>query len=146
MSLAVEAGGVEVDEHRLVSPEDDVLRLHVPVDGADGVEHPQGLADLFDDFLGLFLRKEGSLQQKAQGIPLDELLDDQIFLPLRGHLVDGGQVGAGVFQQLFVDLRVAGEAAEDEALAGDLVSDEPDTAPGALLEHPEGVVFLPQRV
>ena len=42
----MQPGGVKVDEHRLRAPEHNVLRLHIPVDGADGVEDPQGLADL----------------------------------------------------------------------------------------------------
>ena len=33
-------GGVKVDEHRLVSPEDHILRLHIPVDGSQAVEDP----------------------------------------------------------------------------------------------------------
>ena len=77
----VEPGGVEVDEDGLASPEDDVVRLYVPVDCPQGVEHPQGPADLSDDLPGLLRGEQGVLEEKVQRVPLDVLLQDQMLLP-----------------------------------------------------------------
>lgn len=100
----VEPGGVEVDEDGIVTPENDIFRLDIPVHGTDGVQHPQRPANLPDDFFRLFRRKEGVLEQKAQSIPLDELLQHQIVPILLGNFVNDGQVGTGVLQQTGIDL------------------------------------------
>ena len=94
----MQAGGIKVDEHRLISPEDDILRLHIPVDCADGVEDPQGMAHLNDHFFGLLRGKKSALQQKAQGIARDKFLHHQVFAPQARHLKHRGQIGTGVVQ------------------------------------------------
>ena len=54
----VEPGGVKVDENGVPAPQNDVLRLDVPMDGAYGVQDPQCLTDLCDDVLRLPDRKK----------------------------------------------------------------------------------------
>ena len=141
----MEPGGIEVDEHGLRPPQDDVFRLHVPVDGADGVEHPQGSAHLPDDLPGLIGGEEGVLQQKAQGVAFDELLHHQVVPVLLSHLIDGGQVGTGVVQELLIHLRIAGKLPEDEALPGAFVADEADAAPGTFFDEAHQLIFLRQN-
>ena len=92
----VKPGGVKVQKHRLGPAQDDMLGLDVPMDRTDGVEHPQGPAHLGDDLFGLRRGKEGVLHQKTQGVPLYVFLQDQILLALNGHLIHGGEIGAGV--------------------------------------------------
>ena len=65
--INVRKGGVKIDQHRFASPQDDVIRLDVPVDGGQTVEHPQRAAQLDDDLPGLIGRKKGAFQQEAKG-------------------------------------------------------------------------------
>ena len=116
-----------------MAPQNHVLRLDVPVDGGHGVEHPQPLTQMLDNLPGLRLGKQGVFQQKVQGVPLNKLLNHQIFPILLRHLVDHRQVAAGAVQQLPVDLPVAGKTAENELPAALPVPDELHAAPGALL-------------
>ena len=142
----VQPGGVKVDEHRLIPPQDDVFRLHIPVDRPDGVEHPQGPAHLNDDLPGLLGREQGPLQQKPQSVALYVLLQHQIVRLVYRHLVYGGQVGTGVVQQLLIDLRIAGKLAQDELFSGGFVADQADAAPGALFQRVHQFKLCVQRV
>ena len=126
----VDPGGVEVDEHRVRTPEEPIPRLDVPVDGGHGVKHPQGLAQQPDDLPGLRRRAQGVLEQKVQDVPLDVLLNDDILsIPLR-RLIDQGQAAAGAARQLPVDRAIFGEAAEDELLAAFPAADQAHAALG----------------
>lgn len=50
----------------LVPPQDDIIRLHVPVDGPQVMEHPQGPAELRHDLSGLLRREQRAFQQEVQ--------------------------------------------------------------------------------
>lgn len=142
----VEPGGVEVNEDGIVTSENDIFRLDIPVHGTDGVQHPQCPANLPDDFFRLFRRKEGVLEQKAQSIPLDELLQHQIVPILLGNFVNDGQVGTGVLQQTGIDLCIAGKTAENVKLPRGFVPDGPHTAPGTFFDQPDGLKFRFQSI
>ena len=146
MGLLVEPGGVKVDEDGVLPPEDHIFRLDVPVDSGQRMEDPQPPADLLYDPPGLLGGKQAFPQKKAQGIPLDKLLQHQIVhLPHR-HLIHRGQVGAGDLQQLLIDLRVPCEPPEDELPPGGLMADGAHAAPGTLLEQGNFLVFRLNRL
>ena len=126
--------------------ENDIFRLDILVHGTDGVQHPQRPANLPDDFFRLFRRKEGVLEQKAQSIPLDELLQHQIVPILLGNFVNDGQVGTGVLQQTGIDLCIAGKTAENVKLPRGFVPDGPHTAPGTFFDQPDGLKFRFQSI
>ena len=136
---------VEVDEDGLVPPEDDVVRLYVPVDCPQGVEHPQGPADLSDDLPGLLRGEQGVLEEKVQRVPLDVLLQDQMLLPLGGHLQGDREVGAGVMEQLLVDLGIAGKMPQHKRFSVCPVPDQVYAAPVALLHPPDRLIFCLQN-
>lgn len=142
----VEPGGIKVNEDGIVPAEDDVFRLDIPVHGADGVQHPQRPADLPDDFFRLLRRKECVLEQKAQSIPLDELLQHQVVPILLGNFVNDGQVGTGILQQTGIDLCVAGKTAENVKLPRGFVPDGLHTAPGTFFDQPDGLKFCFQSI
>ena len=83
---------------------------------------------------------------KAQVVPLDELLDHQVFPILFRRLHYQGPVWAGAAQQFLVHLSVPAELAEDELLAGIPVPDEADAAPGALLQQADLLIFVSEDV
>lgn len=97
----VQPGGVKVDQHSLPFPEDDVFRLDVPVDRANGMQYPQGLTELDDDVLGLVRGEPGGLQKKIQGVPLNEFLQHQDLTVLLRRLQNFRDVPAGI---LFVQI------------------------------------------
>lgn len=49
----LDTGGIKVDEHRFLPPQDYIFRLDIPVDSAHGLEHPQRLTQLENDLPGL---------------------------------------------------------------------------------------------
>ena len=65
----VKPGGVEVDEDGIVTPENDIFRLDIPVHGTDGVQHPQRPANLPDDFFVSSGEKRASWSKKPRVSP-----------------------------------------------------------------------------
>ena len=128
------SGGVKVDEHRLVFPEDHVFGLHIPVNGSKGVQCPQSRADLSAEPPGLLLGEDVGPQQCRQGIALNVLLQHRHVSIFLTHLQNFRQVGTGDLQKLPVNLSVALISSEYEAFSGLLVAQQPDAAPGAGFE------------
>lgn len=141
----VEPGGVEVDEDGIVTPENDIFRLDIPVHGTDGVQHPQRPANLPDDFFVSSGEKRASWSKKPR-VSLDELLQHQIVPILLGNFVNDGQVGTGVLQQTGIDLCIAGKTAENVKLPRGFVPDGPHTAPGTFFDQPDGLKFRFQSI
>ena len=138
----VEPGGIKIDEDRLRSPQDDILRLHIPMNSADGVEHPQCPTHLYGNLAGLFRGKERILQQKSQGIPLNKFLQHQVFPVFLCHLVYGGQIWAGIVQKFPVNFRISGKVVQNKFLSCGLMLDQAYAAPGTLLHYPDLLILF----
>lgn len=61
-------GDVEVDEHKLAAPENDVFRLDIPVDDARLVQRREGVAELAED-VRRRLRRQPFSRRKARVSP-----------------------------------------------------------------------------
>lgn len=142
MGRLVQPGGVKVDQHRIPPPENDVFRLYVPVDRADGVQHPQGLAELEGDVPGLVRRKLGNSQKRIQGISLNKFLQHQDLAILLRRLQNFREVPAGIAHELSVDLSAAKEAVKNEKPSRLFVTEEKRAAPRILLQGADLFKFL----
>ena len=98
------AGSVKVDEYRLAAPYNHIFRLDVPMHRAQGVQHPQGVAELKSDLPCLCGGKARSGQKEGKGISL------YVFFQHRHHAVplcclhDFRKISAGNGKQLSIHL------------------------------------------
>ena len=91
----IRRGGVKVKEEGGPASEKDIPWLHIPMDNASVMEHPQSAADLPGYVRSLFWRKGPPiLQQEGEGVPLDVLLQNQNMAVLLRRLGNSREIGA----------------------------------------------------
>ena len=105
------------------------------------MEHPQGLADLGDNFPGLLCGEQGVLEQKVQRVPLDVLLQNQVLLSPGGHLQGDREVGASVLEQLLIYLGISSKVPQHKRFSVCPAPDQIYAAPVALLHLPNQFIF-----
>ena len=77
--------------------------------------------------------------------PLDILLQNQVLLPLGGHLQGDREMGAGVMEQLLIDLGIAGKMPQHKGFSVCPVPDQVYAAPVTLLHPANQFVFCLQN-
>lgn len=128
-------GGVKVDQHRIATPQQDVLRLDIPVDDPRMVELGEGLAQLHGDPLHPGRRERPGLQQKGQRVPADILLQYIYGIAPGFHIIDLRKIWAGDAPQALVDRIRPREPAVDVAFPRFVVH-QADAAVAAGFQRP----------
>ena len=135
-------GSVKVDEHRFPATYNHVFRLDVPVHRPQFVQHPQGVAELQDNFPGLGGGEQRALEKIGQGISLYVFLQHCHHAVLLCRLHDLRQIRAGDPQKLPIDLPVPTIMAKNKPCPVLPVLQKRNTAALAAFECSYGFVVL----